>query len=51
MDGNLFYRQTLNNCGECKAGNRYYAHDEFLKLWNDGGYGPFFRNWAIVCSL
>ncbi|WP_191013770.1 hypothetical protein [Treponema zioleckii] len=35
----------------CKAGNRYYTYDEFLQLWNDGGYKLFFKNWAIVCSL
>ncbi len=39
---------TDNNCIE---GNRYYTYDEFLQLWNDGGYKLFFRNWAIVCSL
>ena len=35
----------------CVEGNRYYAYDEFMKLWNDGGYKLFFRNWAIACSL
>ncbi len=43
-------RKTIidNNCIE---GNRYYTYDEFLQLWNDGGYKLFFKNWAIVCSL
>ena len=36
---------------ECKEGNRYYTYDEFMQLWNDGGYKLFFKNWAIVCSL
>jgi hypothetical protein len=36
---------------ECKEGNRYYTYNEFMKLWNDGGYKLFFKNWAIVCSL
>ncbi len=36
---------------ECREGNRYYTYDEFLQLWNGGGYKLFFRNWAIVCSL
>ena len=36
---------------ECKGGNRYYTYNEFMKLWNDGGYKLFFKNWAIVCSL
>jgi ABC-type bacteriocin/lantibiotic exporter with double-glycine peptidase domain len=30
-------------------GNRYYTNEELLKLWNNGGYKIFFRNWAIVC--
>ena len=30
-------------------GNRYYKNDEIIKLWNDGGYKIFFRNWAVVC--
>ena len=43
-------RKTIidNNCIE---GNRYYTYNEFLQLWNDGGYKLFFKNWAIVCSL
>ncbi len=36
---------------ECTEGNRYYTYDEFLQLWNGGGYKLFFRNWAIVCGL
>ena len=36
---------------ECSEGNRYYTYDEFLQLWNGGGYKLFFRNWAIVCGL
>lgn len=36
---------------ECKEGNRYFTYDEFMQLWNDGGYKLFFKNWAIVCSL
>ena len=27
------------------------TYDEFMQLWNDGGYKLFFKNWAIVCSL
>ena len=34
---------------KCMEGNRYYTYDEFLQLWNDGGYKIFFKNWAIVC--
>jgi hypothetical protein len=30
-------------------GNRYYPEEEIVKLWNNGGYKIFFRNWAIVC--
>jgi aspartate carbamoyltransferase regulatory subunit len=32
------------------AGNRYYTYDSVLKLWSDGGFLLFFRNWAITCS-
>ncbi len=31
------------------AGNRYYTNEDFLTLWNKGGYKIFFRNWALVC--
>jgi hypothetical protein len=30
-------------------GNRYYLNDEIIKLWNEGGYKIFFKNWAVVC--
>ena len=36
---------------KCIEGNRYYTYEEFIKLWNDGGYKLFFRNWAIVCKI
>ena len=36
---------------KCIEGNRYYSYEEFIKLWNDGGYKLFFRNWAIVCKI
>ena len=32
------------------SGNRYYNNEQLIKLWNDGGYKIFFRNWAIVCK-
>ena len=79
MGKNLFYRQTINNCGpysvmaviniltedeknpdnlrktiideNCTEGNRYYTYEEFINLWNNGGYKLFFRNWAIVCKI
>ena len=31
------------------AGNRYYKNDKLMKLWDNGGYKIFFRNWAVVC--
>ncbi len=34
---------------KCAAGNRYYTYDDFIQLWDDGGYKIFFRNWAVVC--
>ncbi|MBO7640000.1 MAG: C39 family peptidase [Treponema sp.] len=34
---------------KCTAGNRYYTYEEFIELWNDGGYKIFFKNWAVVC--
>jgi predicted double-glycine peptidase len=30
-------------------GNRYYENNEIIKLWNNGGYKIFFKNWALVC--
>ncbi|WP_239447004.1 C39 family peptidase [Treponema sp. Marseille-Q4523] len=36
---------------KCRSGNRYYSYEEFLDLWDSGGYKLFFRNWAAVCSL
>jgi hypothetical protein len=30
-------------------GNRYYVNNELIKLWNNGGYKIFFKNWAIIC--
>ena len=35
----------------CLEGNRYYFYEEFINLWNNGGYKIFFKNWAIVCSI
>lgn len=34
----------------CTEGNRYYSYEDFISLWNAGGYKLFFRNWAIVCG-
>ena len=33
------------------AGNRYYTNDELIRIWNNGGMGIFFRNWAVVCYI
>jgi hypothetical protein len=30
-------------------GNRYYKNAELIRLWDNGGYKIFFRNWAVVC--
>jgi hypothetical protein len=32
-------------------GNRYYSFEEFLKLWDKGGYFIFYNNWAVVCEI
>jgi hypothetical protein len=32
------------------AGNRYYANNELMELWNSGGYFIFLKNWALVCN-
>jgi hypothetical protein len=41
-------RKTVTDRKEY-AGNRYYANDELVELWNKGGYKIFFKNWAVVC--
>ena len=41
-------RKTIVDNG-CLSGNRFYSYDELIKLWNDGGYKIFFKNWAVVC--
>ena len=41
-------RKTIVD-NECLTGNRFYSYDELIKLWNDGGYRIFFKNWAVIC--
>jgi hypothetical protein len=41
-------RKTITD-KENYMGNRYYTEEKIIKLWNNGGYKIFFRNWAIVC--
>ena len=41
-------RQTVTD-NSMYAGNGYYTNEEFLALWNKGGYKIFFRNWALAC--
>lgn len=43
-------RYTINE-NVSLQGNRFYTSAELNKLWNDGGYKIFFRNWAVVCSI
>ena len=43
-------RKTVTD-KKCRSGNRYYPYEEFIDLWDAGGYKIFFRNWAAVCSL
>ena len=42
-------RKTVTDT-RCRSGNRYYPYEEFIDLWDSGGYTLFFRNWAAVCS-
>ena len=36
---------------EVLSGNRFYANAELLGLWDSAGAGPFYRNWAVECSI
>lgn len=35
---------------ECTEGNCFSSYWYLTRLWSDGGVGPFFNSYAIVCS-